>query len=218
MVKCTIHLKCLIHKVNIKKTSIYHNTLKNFIHNTHMQPKKGIWCQCVGIEIFEKKYLTLWHFQDCTKNIFYRCKMYGSYFSSFHSYWDWGNYYRMHKITVPPLQPSTYYESQYHLTAIYQHCNASLLFCTLQQLKIPFFLTQQCALQHSGNNGICESTGSVEFTLSLPEPYHCTSHDADCYGSIHVSLLQTDCYTGTDCCPWLYKAKQSNMERYSTRR
>lgn len=57
----------------------------------------------------------------------------------------------------------------------------------------------------------------MEFTLSPPEPNRCTSHDTDCYGSIHVSLLQTDRYTGTDCFPWLYKAEHTQtLERHST--
>lgn len=133
-----------------------------------------MWLICVGVEMLEHR----------QRNIFrivpkiYKYKIYWLHFNSFHSYRYWGNYYIMHKITVPPLQPLTYYVRQYHLTAIIDiFWNALLLFCTSYYLKILFSSSQSHILQNSGNNGFCESTGGWELE-SMPSPpvsYH-TAH------------------------------------------
>lgn len=113
----------------------------------------------------------------------------------------------MHKIIVPPSQPSTYYESRYRLTAIYHFGNFLIVLYTAT-IKYPFFPQL--------NNMPCniwEIPAFMRAQAVWSSRHHLldrtAAHDADCYGSIHVSLLQARCYTGTDCCPWLYKAKHS---------
>lgn len=86
----------------------------------------------------------------------------------------------------------------------------------MQDFKIPLLLTEQHGLKHSGQVGFCESTGGVEFTLSPPEAYHCTVHDADHYGSTYVCLLQTYHFTGTDFVLTVQGQTHSDIERHST--
>lgn len=118
----------------------------------------------------------------------------------------------MHKITVPPLQPSTYYEK---VVAIERRLPAlkrvTIESFKLQQLNTAGFNTvQYSSLKYPGHNGICGSTGSVEFTPSPPEPNGCTWRDTDCYRSIHVSLLQTDAAIQVQiAAPWLCEAERT---------
>lgn len=149
------------------------NTLKNSIHYSCTARVTGNWIHMCGHWNVSEHNIDKYYFQDCTKNI-YKYKTYWYYYNLFHSYWNWGKYHIMHKIIVPPSQPSTYYESRYRLTAIYHFGNFLIVLYTAT-IKYPFFSsTEQHALQHLGNTSIYESTGSVEFPPSPPGPYRCT--------------------------------------------
>lgn len=126
----------------------------------------------------------------------------------------------MHKITVPPSRPSTHYGK---VVAIERHSPAlkrvTIESLKLQQLNTAVFNTvQYSSLKYPGRNGICGSTGSVEFTPSPPEPDRCTRRDNRLLPiNTRLPAANRCCYTGTDRCPAAVRGQtHGHTGRHST--